>query len=146
MRRTAFTVLACTLAACSQPAPLDVKDPWTRDTVGGVKNAAVFMTITSSTADRLISAATPAARKTDLMTMGGSGGVMQMEYLRGIDIPAGKAVSLNPSGFHVWLADLRQPLKTGDAFPLTLTFEKAGERRVIVTVLAPTAAAPGSAD
>ena len=146
MKGTAFAVLACSLASCSQSAPLDVKDPWTRDTVGGVKNAAVFMTITSSTDDRLVSAATPAARKTDLMTMGGSGGVMQMEYLRTIDIPAGRAVSLNPSGLHVWLADLHQPLKAGEAFPLTLTFEKAGQRRVMVAVLAPTAAAPVSAD
>lgn len=146
MRRTALAVLACFLATCSQPAPLEVKDPWTRDTVGGVKNAAVFMTITSATDDRLVSAATPAARRTDLMTMAGSGGVMQMDYLRGIDIPADEAVSLNPSGLHIWLAGLRKPLKTGEAFPLTLTFEKAGQRRVLVTVLAPTAAAPGSAD
>ena len=145
MKRTVFAALACSLATCSQSAPLEVKDPWTRDTVGGVKNAAVFMTITSSTNDRLVSAATPAARKTDLMTMGGSGGVMQMEYLRGIDIPAGKAVSLNSSGLHVWLADLHRPLRTGEAFPLTLTFEKAGQRRVMVKVLAP-AAAPVSAD
>jgi copper(I)-binding protein len=48
-------------------------------------------------------------------------------------------VKLNPGGAHVWLADLRRPLKTGDSFTLTLRFERAGERQVAVSVVAPTA-------
>jgi copper(I)-binding protein len=47
-------------------------------------------------------------------------------------------VKLNPGGTHVWLADLRRPLKTDDSFTLTLRFEKAGERQVAVSVVAPT--------
>lgn len=59
-----------------------------------------------------------------------------------IQIPAGKPVSLNPSGLHVWLAGLNHPLKAGQSFPLTLKFEKAGERQVTVTIIEPAAAAP----
>jgi copper(I)-binding protein len=54
-------------------------------------------------------------------------------------LPAYKPVKLNPGGAHVWLADLRRPLKTGDSFTLTLRFERAGERQVAVSVVAPTA-------
>ena len=143
MRRLAIALfLSLPIAACTKPAPLVVKDAWTRDTVGSSANAAVFMTITSPTADRLVAASTPVAKKTDLMTMDVSGGAMEMKYLKGIDIPANQPVSLNAGGLHVWLADLNQPLKAGQTFPLSLTFEKAGQRKVVVSILQPTAAPP----
>ena len=141
---TSASSLFAALASCSQPASLEVKDPWTRDTVGSVANAAVFMTISSPTADRLISASTPVAKKTDLMTMGRGGNVMEMKYLQGIDIPANTPVSLDPSGLHVWLAQLNQPFKGGETFPLDLKFEKAGERRVNVTIIKPSDPPPKS--
>ena len=143
MKRSAialFTLLA--VLSCAQPASLEVKDGWMRETVGGSATAAVFMTISSPTADRLVAASTPVAKKTDLMTMEGGTDAMQMTYLKGIDIPASTPVSLNPRGLHVWLAGLNRPLKAGENFPLTLRFEKAGDRRVTVTVISPAAAPP----
>lgn len=143
MKRLALVLaLSLPLMACQQAAPAEVKNVWARDTVGGTANAAVFMTITSPVADRLIGASTPAAKKTDLMTMTMEGGAMGMKYLDGIDLPANKAISLNSGGLHVWLAGLNQPLKAGQTIPLTLKFEKAGERQVTVSIIAPAAAPP----
>ena len=145
MSRLAFTLfLLFSTAACGQRASLQVTDVWARDTVGNTDNAAIFMTIASSTPDRLMAASTSAAKTTDLMTMAGGSGAMEMKYLEAIDIPAGKPVSLNPGGLHVWLADLNQPLKAGQSFPLILEFEKAGRREVAVSVIAPAAAPPAS--
>lgn len=136
--------LSLPVAACQQAAPMALKDAWARDTVGGSANAAVYMTITSPTADRLLSASTPIAKKTDLMTMAGGSSATEMTYVNGIDIPANRPVSLNPSGLHVWLADLNQPLRAGQTFPLTLKFEKAGERQVVVSIIKPAATPPMS--
>ena len=144
MKRSAFTMFLLALTSCSQPASLEVKDPWTRDTVGSVANAAVFMTISSTSADRLISASTPVAKKTDLMTMGRGGNAMEMKYVQGIDILANTPVSLDPNGLHVWLAQLNQPLKAGETFPLDLKFEKAGGRRIQVTIIRPADTPPNS--
>jgi copper(I)-binding protein len=130
------------LASCGQPASLQVRDAWARDTVGSVDNAAVFMTIASPSPDRLVAAHTLVARQTDLMTMAGGSGAMAMEYLEDMAIPAGKPVRLNPAGWHVWLADLKQPLKAGQTFPLVLEFQKAGRREVTVSVIGPAAASP----
>jgi copper(I)-binding protein len=137
-------MLAGFLAACGQPASPEITDAWTRDTVGGTASAAVFMTVTSSTGDRLLGASTPVAAKTDLMTMKGGTDAMEMAYVEAIDLPAGEPVSLNAAGLHVWLADLGQPLTAGESFPLQLEFEKAGEREVTVSVIAPAAAPPMS--
>jgi copper(I)-binding protein len=138
-----LSVLLPALAA-AQPAQLDVKNVWTRASVGSAGNAAVFMTITSKVPDRLIAASTAAAKKTDLMTMAAAGGAMEMKHLKAIDIPANRPVSLNAGGLHVWLAGLKQPLKAGQSFPLTLSFEKAGRRAVTVSVIRAGAAAPMS--
>ena len=100
------------------------------------------MTISSDTPDRLIAASAPIAKRTDLMTMAGGSGAMEMKYLETIDIPANKPVSLNPGGLHVWLAGLNEPLRAGRTFQLTLSFEKTGERRVIVSIIKPSAAPP----
>ena len=142
MRRSVLALLLLPLAACQQAAQVEVKDVWARDSVGGTASAAIYMTIDSPGADRLIGASTPAAKKTDLMTMEMTGGAMGMSYVKAIDLPAGTPVSLNPAGLHVWLAELNQPLRAGQSIPLTLKFEKAGERQVTVTIIDPAAAPP----
>ncbi|MCX8474807.1 MAG: copper chaperone PCu(A)C [Sphingomonas sp.] len=145
MRPLAFALfLSLPIAACTQPAPIEVKDVWARETVANAANGAVYMTITSPTPDRLIAASAPVANKTDLMTMESGAGAMGMKYLEAIDIPADKPASLNPGGLHIWLAGLKQPLEAGQTFPLTLKFEKAGERQVVVSVIAAAAAPPMS--
>lgn len=143
MRRLSFAVLSiAALAACGQPAEIEIADVWTRASVGNSPNSAVFMTISSPTEDRLVGASTSVAEKTDLMTMTGEGGAMEMIYVDGIAIPANTPVTLDPSGLHVWLAGLHQPLEAGATFPLLLEFENAGERQVTVSIIAPAAASP----
>ena len=146
MRNLAFALLLLLpLTSCAQPSDLEVKDVWTRQTAGNARNAAVYMTIKSPTGDRLVAASASVASKTDLMTMeAGTGSTMGMEYLNGIDLPANTPVGLNSTGLHVWLADLKQPLKAGETFALNLRFAKAGERQVIVSIIKPTAAPPNS--
>jgi len=119
-----------------------VQAAWARDTVGPTANAAVFMKMRSGAADRLISASAPVANKADLMTFEGGMGAMRMRYVAGVDIPANDPVSLDPNGLHVWLSALKAPLRQGQTFPLSLRFKNAGERRVIVKVIGPSATPP----
>lgn len=145
MNRLMAALLPAALAACGQPAAeIAVSDAWARATVGDAANAAVFMTIASPTGDRLVGASAPLAGKTDLMTMQVENDTMKMVYLKDIAIPADKPVVLDPAGLHVWLADLAQPLRTGESFPLTLEFEKAGRREVSVAIIDPAAMPPMS--
>jgi copper(I)-binding protein len=136
--------LTLSLTTCGEPPEVKVEDAWTRATVGDQTNAAVFMTITSPSGDRLVGASAPVAGKTDLMTMQGGSDAMEMAYVEDILIPVRAPVHLEPSGLHVWLADLKQPLRNGESFPLTLEFEKAGEHEVRVAIIGPAAPAPMS--
>jgi copper(I)-binding protein len=59
--------------------------------------------------------------------MTNEGGVMKMRPLsKGLVIPAGGTVKLEPGGYHLMLLKLKKPLTAGQRFKATLVFEKAG--------------------
>jgi len=126
--------LAVTSAALAQPAQLEINNAWARATPGKAENGAAYVTIQSPTADRLVAASSPVAKKAELHTMSMQGMVMKMRPLAGLDIPPGQPVTLKPGGEHIMLMGFNQPLHDGQSFPLTLDFEKAGPRTVTVTV------------
>ncbi|MBV9201889.1 MAG: copper chaperone PCu(A)C [Alphaproteobacteria bacterium] len=126
--------LAAASAALAQPAQLEVNNAWARATPGKSETGAAYVTIQSPTADRLVSASSPVAKKAELHTMSMQGMVMKMRPIAGLDIPPGQPVSLKPGGEHIMLMGLNQALHEGQSFPLTLDFEKAGPRTVTVTV------------
>ena len=131
-------------AALAQPTQVEVDNAWAGATPGKSENGVAYVTITSPTADRLVSASTPVAKKAELHTMSMQGMVMKMRPISGVDIPAGQPVSLKPGGEHIMLMGLNGPLREGQSFPLTLTFEKAGAREVTVPVGKAGAAGPAS--
>jgi periplasmic copper chaperone A len=121
-------------AVSAQTGQLEVSDAWSRATPGKSATGAAYVTIRSSTADKLVAVSSPVAKRAELHTMSMSGMVMKMRPIADIDIPAGQAVTLQPGGMHIMLVGLAKPLQTGQTFPLTLTFEKAGSRTVNVAV------------
>ena len=131
-------------AALAQTGQLEVSNAWARATPAKAETGIAYLTIRSPTADRLVSVSSPVAKKVELNTMEMSGVVMKMRPLASLDIPAGQPVTLRPGGDHVMLTGLSGPLREGQSFPLTLTFEKAGTREVTVAVEKPGAAGPTS--
>jgi len=109
--------------------------PWTR-AAGANSNGAGFMTLKNNGAagDRLISAASPAARVVELHTHIREGDVMRMRPVADIPIPPGQTVHLRPGGLHIMLIGLTEPLRQGATMPLTLRFERAGEVQVTLSV------------
>jgi len=91
----------------------------------------------SGTADRLTGASSDVADKLQIHEMKVENGVMKMrEVAGGLPIPASGSVVLKPGSYHVMLIGLKKPLTVGEKFPLTLTFEKAGNISVTVPVQA----------
>src|SRR5271167_2425472 len=136
--------LALASAALAQTNQLEVSDAWARATPGKAENGVAYLTIRTPTPDRLVSVSSPVAKKAELHTMEMAGMVMKMRPLAGLDIPAGQSVTLKPGGEHIMLMGLNGPLREGQSFPLTLTFEKAGAREVTVPVEKAGAAGPAS--
>jgi periplasmic copper chaperone A len=129
-------------AAAAQTGQVEIKDAWARATPGKAENGAAYLTIETPAPDKVVAVSSPAAKKTSLHTMTMDGGVMKMRPLDGLDVPANQPVTLKPGGVHIMLQGLNEPLQAGKSFPLTLTFEKAGQRQVEVAVEKPGAMGP----
>jgi copper(I)-binding protein len=143
--RRLLVVAACFVVASpalAQTGQLEVSDAWARATPAKAENGVAYLTIRTPTPDRLASVSSPVAKKAELHTMEMAGMVMKMRPLAGLDIPAGQSVTLKPGGEHIMLMGLNGPLREGQSFPLTLTFEKAGARAVTVPVEKAGAAGP----
>jgi len=129
-------------AAAAKAGDIAVEQPFARATpakVGGV-----FLTLKNGggTADKLVKAASPVAESVELHTHIKDGDAMRMRAVETIPVPANGQTALEPGGYHIMLIGLKQALKEGGSFPLTLTFEKAGS--VTVTVPVQKAGAPAA--
>jgi periplasmic copper chaperone A len=116
-----------------------VEGPWARATPGGARTGAVYMTLANKTnaSDRLTAASSDVAAEVQIHEMSVVNGIMKMRQLTdGLAIPAGGSVTLKPGSYHVMLIGLKKPLTVGETFPLTLTFQKAGNISVTVQVKA----------
>lgn len=124
---------------------LRIDHPYATPTRPGLTTGAVYfrgIRNTGDAADRLLSATTPVAGRVEIHRMQMQADVMQMRAVPSLEIPAGATVPLrhgSPDGYHLMLLDLKAPLKDGDRFPVTLSFEKAGVREVNVWVQTPRA-------
>ncbi|MFD2204302.1 copper chaperone PCu(A)C [Kiloniella antarctica] len=116
---------------------ITVQKPWARATLGQMKNGASFLSLHNmgSEDDTLISATGDAAKRIELHSHTMIDGVMKMRQVEGgIPVKAGTMVELKPGSFHIMMMGLSTPLKEGEMFPLTLTFEKSGSVDIMVHV------------
>ena len=132
---TLVAVLAVVAGACSGGGDVEVDDVWARSSARMQNAGAVYMEISGGdTADRLIGASVASSVAGEAQiheSMMDAEGVMMMQEVGAIDVPADSEVMLKPGGFHVMLMMLAEPLANGAEFDVTLTFEQAGE--IVVT-------------
>jgi copper(I)-binding protein len=137
MKKLFFALLATSLLSTAALAQVTVTDPWVRATVPQQKSAGAFMQLQSATPARLVEVRSPLAGRSEIHNMRMEGSVMKMFPVKGIDLPAGKAVHLASGGYHVMLFNLKQQLKEGETVPLTLVVEDAKHKRHEVSVSVP---------
>ena len=127
---------------------LHIGHPYALATPPGAKAGGAYLSIDNKgkAADKLLRASTARAGSVELHTMSMDGNVMRMRMAPSIDVAPGATVKLAPGGLHVMLQDIKQPLKKGDKFPMTLVFERAGEVKVEIVVQDPSPAVQGAAE
>ena len=123
-------------ASAADPA-IKIDKAWARATMQPGATGVVYLTLSNSgpAADRLVSVSSPVAAEAGLHIMVMEGTVMQTRPVDALDVKPGDSIQLKPGGLHIMLTNLKQALKQGAHFPLTLEFEKAGRVEVEVTVL-----------
>ena len=131
--------LALALAGLSAPAfaAVTVTDPWVRATASYQKSSVAFMQLVSSKDARLVKADSPVAKVVEIHEMVMKNHVMQMNAIPAIELPAGKAVELKPSGYMVMLVGLKQQIKEGDVIPISIVIEGKDKKRETIKLNVP---------
>ena len=132
----AVTVTAVAFASSSAFAQITVDAAWSRATIPTTPIGVAYLTVTnkSNDGDVLIAASFVGAGRVELHEHIKQGDVMQMRQVKTIAVPAGQSVKLQPSGLHLMLMELKEPLKAGTTIALVLKFERAGEVKVDAVV------------
>lgn len=140
----AVLALAALPGLASDPVAIAVERPWARATVLPSRPAVAYLTIVNrgAAADRLVAVASPVAGHVMIHESRVQDGIARMTTEAALRIEPGARVELKPGGLHLMLMDLRQPLRRGESFELTLRFETAGEVVVAVPVAAAGAMGP----
>lgn len=143
-----LTLLLPSLLAQAQDyalGDLQITQPWSREMPPVAPTAATYLTVHNrgSEDDRLIGASTTSAGRAELHEHRHADGLMKMQQVAAIELPAGSEIRLAPMGYHVMLFELARQAKDGERFPLTLQFEKAGELTIEVPVMKQPPAAKG---
>ncbi len=138
----AICCLCCLLLlpASSRAEPaLSVTEAWARESPPGSPNGAVYLTLHNrgKVPDRFLGASGAVATAIELHTVLMEDQVMKMRRVDAMPVPPGLPVVLKPSGPHLMLIGLTQPLRAGQSFPVRCHFEHAGEISVDVTVRPP---------
>lgn len=135
--KQAVAVLSLLGLAWHASAQTRVDDAWVRATVPGQQATGAFMTLTADSDSKLLSVQSPVAKTVQIHQSTMNNDVMRMEAVPAVALPAGKAVSFDPHGYHVMLIDLVAQIKEGDQVPLTLTVQNAKGEQESIQVQAP---------
>ncbi len=143
----AALVAAALVAGCSSGGTsMKVSGAWARASSAMAAAGAAYLTIENpgSAADALVGASSPAAKTVEVhetVQMGSpapgasaDGGMMGMQPIARLEIPAGGTVELKPGSYHLMLIDLNEDLVAGSTIEITLTFEKAAPLTVTAEV------------
>lgn len=130
-------LLTVILAACSEDTASEpiIEDVWARPGAEG-DNTAAYLSIENDgdTDIALAGVSGDVAQAVEVHESTTDEGMMVMEEVEEVPIPAGETVMLEPGGFHVMIMNLESDLNPGDTFTLSLQFEELDDIEVDVTV------------
>jgi periplasmic copper chaperone A len=129
------------LGLTAMTANFHVQDAWARINPVSGRPATGYVTIHygGTTADALVSATTPLAKRVELHQHVMDKGIMRMPKITAIAIAPDSETKLSPGSYHLMLFDLTSQPKPGTQVPLTLTF-KSGTRLTLAMVTQPVTA------
>ncbi|WMP19436.1 copper chaperone PCu(A)C [Thiothrix lacustris] len=116
---------------------ITIENPEVRSAAPGQMVTGAFMTLknTSATDIDLTTAHSDIASATEIHESSMKDGMMQMEKVDKITIPANGSAELKPGGFHIMMMDLKTPLNSGEKTSITLTFSDESQKTVDATVV-----------
>lgn len=132
-------LIVMNLVACSDfragENGIKIENAWARPALQGNPSAVYFqMENNLKESDKLVSVTSEVAEFNEIHLSSMVEGTMKMMEQEFVEIKPDQVIEFKPMSYHVMLINLEQDLKLGDRFEISLTFEKSGQKNIIVEV------------
>ena len=133
-------LLICLLLLCSAPTfagGLQIREGYVRELPPGQATSAAYMNIVNN-GDKpvaIIGASSDAAGSAELHAVRHGNGMVQMDLVKRLEIPAHGHVQLAPGGYHLMLVNLKRSLHAGERVGITLFDEEGKYYRASIPVV-----------
>jgi len=124
-------------ASCLASGGLDIRHAWVRAAPPGARFVAAYVEIVnhSKIERRLLSASSPDAASVELHRSEVIDGLMRMEAVGAVTIPAGATFSMQPGGYHFMISAPGNDIQAGGRVSLSLEFDHGESRSVEALVM-----------
>jgi copper(I)-binding protein len=114
-----------TSAFSHETTDMSVENAYVRATIPGTDISSAYMDIVSHSAKkvRLVSASSSVSKRIEIHEHSMSEGMMRMRQKEFVEIAPRQRVTFKPSGLHLMIFDLKQPLKAQEDIMITLLFD-----------------------
>ena len=129
------SIIVFLLSGCAAPAAegVEVREAWARPAPQG-GNGAIYFVIRSTEEDEIVGVSSDVAEAVEMHESRMSGDVMEMHQSHSVPLPAAEEVLFEPGGLHIMLIGLKQDLKAGDEFEISLQFKNHQEVQLNIPV------------
>ncbi len=133
-----FVLCAVPFTVFSADSEIIVSGEWARPILIEGRPGSAYFHIENKgdTVDKLVSVTSSVSPRVEIHEHTMKDGVMKMSQVPSIDIPASGTVELKPGGYHIMIFETSTKYELGDEIDLNLNFEKAGEIKKTVKVMA----------
>jgi len=123
------------ILSANASADIKVTNAYTKEVPPNSPTIAVYFTVANDddVFDKLIGAESKIAEAAEIHEHVFADGMMKMQKINEAIIPVGRT-QFKPKSHHLMLINLKEPIKTGDTFPVTLEFATFGKLDINVTV------------
>ena len=105
-----------------------VNNAWVQAMPPSQKTTAAYLVIANNSTKEvvLVSASSNIAETTEIHQMSDMNGMMKMDMVASVHIPAQGKVAFKPGSYHIMLINLKKAVHKGDIIPITLHFKNGG--------------------
>lgn len=124
MNKLSLMALLSLFSAAAFSASVQLSEVKVRELLPGRSMTAGYLTLenTGKTAVVLTGVTSPAFAEIELHEHVHQDGMMKMQQLQQVEVPAGGTVTFQPGGLHLMLFDAKTALKAGDKVALSFQF------------------------